>query len=468
MKRILVLAFLAAVLANCQQPKQEEGFTQVIGTLAPVEEGKVILSFGSFLDSTKLSKEGVFEFRFQAESGGPAMLMFGKSFAQIYLEPGKTLNLEIDSKSFPENISFSGELGPVNNYLVLARKLDRTTAINTEELYGLTAERFIQLTDSIHTLKLQLLKEYVMRYPEMDSGFVGRHKTDIEYNWANQRLLYPAYNSLLSKKPAVLPYNYHSSLFGSIDINNPNLLVSPAFQNFLENYLDFKQTLYLKDNPSVEKLWFPESVARFRVIQQEFTDTLVKDYVLYTSMDDHLDNFGTEHLETFLTNFQIHCKNKEYLSLIDLKLQNLKNLERGLPAPDFTAFDPEGKKVSLADFQGSLLYINLWASWSNWSLQEIPWWEDLIRKFDGRPVQFVSVSLDFAKDLNNWKYILEDKKLGGTHLIQDPETTVWQDQYYIQDLPRYLLIDREGKIISVHAPRPSENMVEVLENLLKE
>ena len=135
-------------------------------------------------------------------------------------------------------------------------------------------------------------------------------------------------------------------------------------------------------------------------------------------------------------------------------------------APTFTALDLNDQKVRLEDYKGSLLYINLWASWSPWSLQEFPYWEALIKRFDGRQVKFISISLDFVKDQKNWKYIVDQKKLNGIHLIQDPNSSVWQDQYFVKDLPRYLLIDAEGNLISVHAPRPSENMEEVIERLL--
>ncbi len=467
MKRILIIALVVISLGSCQEKTDPEISTALSGTILSATDGYVSLSFDTFLDSAKISKEGHFSFTLNPEAAGTGVLLSQNSFVQIYLEPGKSLSVKINPQNFSESAAFGGELGPVNNYLVLSRKLDKNTAISSEDLYQMKPERFVHLTDSIRRLKMQLLKEYVMRYPEMDSGFVTIHKTDIHYAWATQRLLYPGYNTMLTSKVPNLPDAYHNTYLQEVEINNPNLMNSTAYQGFLEDYLDFKQALYLNDNPNIEKLWFPESVARFRVIQQEFTDSLISDYVLLRSMNDHLDNFGTEHLETFLTNFQIHCKNEEYKSLIDIKLQNLKSLERGQPAPAFTALDRDGNKVSLSSFADSLIYINLWASWSPWSLQEIPWWESLIRKYETRGVKFISISLDFAKDMNKWKYILNDKNLGGIHLIQDPKSSVWHDQYYISDLPRYLLIDKEGKIISIHAPRPSENMEAVLESLLR-
>ena len=76
--------------------------------------------------------------------------------------------------------------------------------------------------------------------------------------------------------------------------------------------------------------------------------------------------------------------------------------------------------------------------------------------------------MDSIETINKWKYIVENQKLGGIQLIQDPESSVWQDKYFVNDLPRYLIIDANGKIISVHAPRPSEGIALTLEKLLNE
>ncbi|MBT5426681.1 MAG: TlpA family protein disulfide reductase [Bacteroidetes bacterium] len=468
MKKIFFsLAGLILLLACNRQPEDNK-LTTISGSVEPVLSGNVIVNIGALIDSAKIDKEGNFSLSVPVEAPGTGLIIFNNSFSSIYLEAGKSLFIKILADDFPDKTEFSDELGPVNHYLLLATKLERQTTIDNEKLFTKNPQEFIAFTDSIEDLKLTLLKEYVKRYPEIDSVFVTRHKTDIHYSWANQRLIYPGYHALFSGEVAKLPDDYHPTYLNEIELNNPELMVSNVFQSFIDDYLDFKQALYIDDNPKTSKLWFPESVARFRVIQQVFTDTLIRDYALFTSMSDHLDNFGTEHLETFITNFEIHCSNEDFISIIKLKLENLKKLARGEMAPVFTAFNVEVNQVSLSDYAGSLVYVNLWASWSAWSINEFPYWEKLIRQFESRGVKFISVSMDFTKDTNKWKYILENQKLGGIQLIQDSETDIWHDQYYIGDLPRYLLIDADGKIISVHAPRPSENMENTLEQLLNE
>jgi len=454
------------VISACSRPVDTEFTSQITGTIDPVYQEYLAFTYTSFLDSAKIDQNGNFSFDVPVEEAGYGMLMYNNSFLQVFIEPGKRLDIIITGTNFPDKVEFGEELGPINHYMQLARKLDRQTDIGSEALFSKEPDDFAFYTDSIRKIKDRLLSEYIVKYPDMDSNFSRKRSTDILYTWASQQLLYPGYYAIIKNQIPPLPDKYHETYLEELELNNPDLLISSMFMTFLENYLDFKEAVYLGKHPDVEKLWFPGSVSRFRVIHEEFTDEDVKNYLLFISMGDHLDNFGTDHIESFITNFRVSCTHEEYKKLIEEKFEIGETLARGNPAPELNFIDTEGEKVKLSDLKGKLLYVNFWASWSDWSIQEFPYWEKLRKDFDGYEVSFVSVSMDFFKDKNKWEYILDKQKLGGIHLFQDPESLSFKDQYLINDLPRYLLIDSEGKIISAHAPRPSENMELVLKNLL--
>lgn len=60
-------------------------------------------------------------------------------------------------------------------------------------------------------------------------------------------------------------------------------------------------------------------------------------------------------------------------------------------APDFTAIDKDGNKVSLSDFRGKPVVLNLWASWCPPCKQELPDFENAYKEHTD--VQFMMVNM---------------------------------------------------------------------------
>jgi peroxiredoxin len=469
MKRFGFLFILVAILmAGCRPSGIRPGTARISGTIQPVIKGYLNVTAGPVLDSARIGKDGSFSIDIPLKEPMKAMLFFNNRLTDVYLEPGKSIDLKINSTAFPNLTGYEGELGPVNHYLTLARKLDQQTMMTPAELFSREPEDFMRVTDSIRDLKLKLLEEYRTKYPEIDSGFVARAKADIGFAWADQRVLYPSSYQIFKGTIPVVGTEYYPELTEAVDLNANSNLQSSVYREFIQDYLDYRAQAYLQKHGEIKKLIFPESVARFRVIHEEFANPQIIDYLLYSAMKDHLASYGTIKVESFLTDFRLTCKNQDYVAQVNRMVEDMEKVALGEPAPDFTAYRPDGKKVKISDYFGQLLYIGFWASWSDWSLQEIPYFEQLRKDFQGKPVKFILLSMDFQKDKNRWKAIIDRNGFGSIQLIQDPESKVLGEKYFLQDIPRYFLIGKDGMIISAFAPRPTENITETLKRILAE
>ena len=65
------------------------------------------------------------------------------------------------------------------------------------------------------------------------------------------------------------------------------------------------------------------------------------------------------------------------------KFSNQVAIEDNLPAPDFTFPGLDGKKVSLSDYKGKVVLVNIWATWCPPCVDEMPSMEKLYQKFKG-------------------------------------------------------------------------------------
>jgi len=141
-------------------------------------------------------------------------------------------------------------------------------------------------------------------------------------------------------------------------------------------------------------------------------------------------------------------------------------------APDFTLENTEGVKVSLSDFKGKVVYIDFWATWCGPCIAEIPHSKKLKEKFAGNDnVIFMYVSVDNEDSVDDWKAFVKKKGMGGIQLIArngGKEENVGE-RYQIQFVPRFVLIDKNGRIANFEAPRPSEGDTEqIIKQLLAE
>ena len=130
-----------------------------------------------------------------------------------------------------------------------------------------------------------------------------------------------------------------------------------------------------------------------------------------------------------------------------------RKLEKGQPAIPFTFPDINGKEVSLSDFKGKYVYVDLWATWCGPCNAEIPSLKKLEEEFQGRNIYFVSISCDKSQD--EWEKFVKERQMGGIQLHMRGNNK-YMEELGNNGIPRFLLIDREGNFIDASMSRPSD------------
>lgn len=134
-----------------------------------------------------------------------------------------------------------------------------------------------------------------------------------------------------------------------------------------------------------------------------------------------------------------------------------------------TLFQKNTVASLLRNYSGKVLYIDFWASWCGPCLMEMPNSKSLQERFKGKDVAFVFISID--DNPKKWTQAIEklpfDDVSGGHYLLR--EDSPLATSLAVPPIPRYVLIDKQGKVISLNAHRPGNpKLAEQLERLLND
>jgi thiol-disulfide isomerase/thioredoxin len=117
-----------------------------------------------------------------------------------------------------------------------------------------------------------------------------------------------------------------------------------------------------------------------------------------------------------------------------------------LKVPDLTFEDADGKSMSLADFRGRTVLLNLWATWCVPCRKEMPTLDALEGALGGKDFQVVAINID-TRDLDKPKAFLKEIGVQKLAFYADPSAKAFQDLKAIGrafGMPTTLLIDRHG------------------------
>ncbi len=126
------------------------------------------------------------------------------------------------------------------------------------------------------------------------------------------------------------------------------------------------------------------------------------------------------------------------------KFKNQVAIKDNLPAPDFTFPGLDGKMVSLSDYKGKVVLVNIWATWCPPCVDEMPSMEKLYRKFKGGNFEILAVSID-EPGLKAVAPFMKKSNLTFPALI-DSEGAI-KTVYGITGIPESFIIDKRGILI---------------------
>ncbi len=130
------------------------------------------------------------------------------------------------------------------------------------------------------------------------------------------------------------------------------------------------------------------------------------------------------------------------------------------------AIEVEGWIIGPGNLDGKYILVDIWATWCVPCVQQIPALNKLEHTFKNKNIAFVSICFSDTKE--RWNKMVKEKEMSGVQLFAADDSISFFEDYYVSGIPRFILIDKEGKIIDANAYKPSNpKLKEQLEELLR-
>lgn len=114
----------------------------------------------------------------------------------------------------------------------------------------------------------------------------------------------------------------------------------------------------------------------------------------------------------------------------------------------------------IRSLKGSIIYIDVWASWCAPCRAEMPSSATLRGKYKNDNIRFVYISID--DNIQQWKIANVEvglHKITDSYLLLNAEKSALVKKLQIRSIPRYILINKNGQIENQDAPRPSSDQI---------
>ncbi|NRB62003.1 MAG: TlpA family protein disulfide reductase [Saprospiraceae bacterium] len=249
----------------------------------------------------------------------------------------------------------------------------------------------------------------------------------------------------------------------NIKINDKELFDNKEYVSFLRALTLFK---YFKKNKRVKNSVLFDFIGEQETFLNESAKEVLLDsylksifFVEKQKFNEYLTKFHSYNTNNELENKWNTIANKQKANL---KKLNTTNRTVGILTNLVNDNELTFEQVLLRN-KGKIVLVDFWASWCVPCRKEMPYLKDLKQKFNEDEFKVIEISID--NDYSAWVRASKLESLSKeeeNYIISNWKKSSLYKNFKIETIPRYLLFDKNGKIINDDAPRPSENELKKL------
>ena len=439
-QRILGVLGIAVLLGSCQQETPEK-LTIIEGTFANATTTEAYLAGHLKAPGTiELDEYGTFRDTLDIDADGYFITGVERNVFPLFVKKGTTSSFTVDLDAEKPSLQLTGGNQAIVDYLSTKRKTTAGTYRDIPGFFGKEPQAFKQQVDSMFTILRNDLSNLTA-----EESFKTLEEQSLKIDEVKFYNQYPSYYKYVHKLEEFEMPKELEDIFNNLDKDNEMYASNfETYRNMIANAVMDEAYREAGEDGMVEAVVDILKNKKSHSLRNAIINNLV--YMFNPS-----DNSAM--IKDNLIALADNDKTKE--AVLE-RFDKIKNLVSGKSSPTFNYENFKGGTTALSDYKGKYVYIDVWATWCGPCIAEIPSLKALEHDYEGKNIEFVSISIDNKEAYENWRNMVADKALGGSQLMADNSfESKFVEDYAISAIPRFILLDPEGNIVSADAPRPS-------------
>lgn len=441
MKRLYLLVFSLIMIVGCGESKKPASdiIKLNISVESPVAESVVVVHHND-IHEIALDQDSKAVLELSGVDAAFLTLYHGREMLKLYAEGGDNAVLSFKGGDMLGSYDLEGGKSAATKYLNNVKLLplpDEDYALQFEEYKSRLADKE---KDALRLLKAGDLSE--------EGEFLTMEEARIRYSYGAALMMYPVGHVIMTGDMSYAPDQAYYDHIATYVVEDESLVN-------LDEYLMFvAEAMHMLDaaNRDVTAI-YPKTVAQIKYAADHLTNAVVKESLIHHITTTYVDNFGVKDIDELNNLYYVYVKDPALQAIYQAKCERWDLSRPGRVSPNFRAVDIEGKEWTLLDFRGKYVYIDMWATWCGPCKQEMPYLKQLEKQFEDASIVFLGLSVD--RDKSKWEEMVGSGNLTGVQLYLGTQSS-FQEAYRAESIPRFILLDKDGVIISNDMSRPSD------------
>jgi len=469
MNKLLIL-FLMLTLSfmGCRQKSSDVTKIIIAGKVENTAAESIEVYLEEEIASTVFEEDGTFYVSFDAEEEAVYFIRVGVGDFSLFLTPGDSVFVTADGKEFKNTFQLSGDRVAESTYIHQKNLFLSDELGDMMELFSLPKDEYLDKRSRFFSRQKERFNQYQAEH-QLHPVFIKQEEAYLEFEpflYDSQYPHYQAYINEIKLEDVDFPIEDTKAAFAAIDLGRSDFLVSWTYRSIVDRRV-YEHAMELVNKDS--SLWDEKSgieKAVFVAADELLQNKAVNDHFMYNYIKTNMGFNGPTNVEVAYEKFLDDNTSPNLVAKLQKAKAKWEPIMPGKEIPDFKFIDVEGDSVKLSDLRGNLVYIDIWATWCGPCIAEHPHWDELRAAYKDKDVAFLSLSIDDTKE--PWEKMVKSKNMGGYQWFAE---NAWKSEFtrlfMVNSIPRFLLLDKEGKILLPSAERPSGGIREHLDKYLE-